>query len=638
MLGVLFLVLISALVYANTLGNPFIWSEESVILGNPDITELSNIPSFFTFDYWINKHPFRQTNIYRPLRIVSFALDYSLWGFNPIGWHLTNILFHAGTVVLLYLLIKKLFKGKFLAFLASSFFATHPVHVESITWIMSRGDVMTTFFFLLALLLFVQSKVQGIGYYIAALVSFVLALLSREMGVTLPLILVLYVFYFLPKKEWKRGLLRILPFWLILLGYGGALFALRYQAITCRAFTGAPLLSNAILVVKTLIFYLKLLLVPINLCADYFFPMPAPQITGDVVLSSLLLLAFVVSGFWLYKYSKLVSFSLLWLFLTFPPIANIVPIAGRPVAEQRLYLPSIGFCLLLAWALEKVYQRWRRLAVLGAVLILGLYSYGTIQRNAEWQSPVALWSGNVRRSPLVIRARRNLAGAFLHVGDEDAAIAEFEKIVELEIGPVGRAQRWWVASTSKISGPIGFGGVTIIGKSQEKICEMGKALAQEAAVRMEDPDAAVHNFLGRAYRRRGDLKRAAYEFNMAIFYDPQNTDYYNQLGIVYGSSDFTQAAILVFEKALEIKSNFYPSHHNLGITYEHAGKYKDAIKSYEKVIELAPEYDQPHLRLSIIYAKCEIDKEKAKSHWDKYLALTHHPEQKYVEEMKTLLD
>jgi tetratricopeptide (TPR) repeat protein len=270
------------------------------------------------------------------------------------------------------------------------------------------------------------------------------------------------------------------------------------------------------------------------------------------------------------------------------------------------------------------------------IVLVCFYSYATFQRNYEWRSPLALWESAVRVSPRTERARRNLASAYLDVGDEEKAILELEAVVNYE--ETERASRAGLGLEVRRGEPIGALTAPIMPVEEAKeICEMKEKLEKEARIRMVSEDARIHTLLGDSYRRRGDLKRAAYEYNMAIVYDPSSFEAYNGLGITYDMAGFSEAAIFVLEKGTKIKSDFHPLYHNLGLASEHAGKYQEAIGAYQKVISLEPYYDQPYLRLTIIYAKHEIDLEEARRYWKEYLQVSCQPDQKYVEEFSELL-
>ena len=150
------LVVVCAALFANTFGNPFIWDEQGLVIDNNYIKSLKHIPFLFSPGYW-NNHSTGTKGQYRPLRTLTFSLDYSLWGLNPKGYHLTNLLIHTLNVILIYFLILLLpGSNRGLSFLCALFFAAHPIHTESITWIKNRSDLLSLFFFILSFHLFIR--------------------------------------------------------------------------------------------------------------------------------------------------------------------------------------------------------------------------------------------------------------------------------------------------------------------------------------------------------------------------------------------------------------------------------------------------------------------------------------------------
>ena len=690
------LLLASVSVYLNILPNPFIWSEESVIVDNPTFKDLSYLPKFFTINYWLNEHPFSGIHIFRPIRAVTFTLEYALWGLNPLPYHLFNIFLHTATTFVIYFIFKNIIKSQLVAFLTALFFAVHPVHTEAITWTMSRDDIMGTLFPLIAWWFFIKRvsvsssglssgnslelsprRIRLFLYIGLEMFFFTLGLLSREMAAVFPLLLVLYVFCFCPRKKWKKNLLATLPYWLINFVYLFIHFYFWWGPLSVERFSiKPPLFNHALLVGKTIGFYLRLLLLPVNLSADHYFPFFVSLAEPETPTLVAFFLFF--AGLTLYFLSKGLNklfFSLAFTILSLLPAANIILVTGRPVGEQRLYLPSIGFCFLTALIFQRIKEKlgchperarasrripirlfpfgsahsasssWPRgqgqndingVTLFLTTLLVSFYAFVTIQRNFDWRSPLALWESAVRTSPLTERAHRNLAGSYLATGQEDKAILEFETILNLQEEEKARCGIKIIYDGEPQ--PIGALATPIMPVANEKeICEMREKMEEEERMKMVSPNAEIHKYLGDAYKRRDDLRHAAYEYNMAIVYDSASFESYNELGIVYDMAGFTETAIAVLEKGTQIKPDFFPLYQNLGVAHGHAEDYQKAIENYEKVIELEASYNQPHLRLAIIYAKSKVDKEKARIHWDKYLELTLRPEEKYVKEMERLL-
>ena len=147
--AVLFLVLVTTLSFSKSLSHQFVWDDQPIILENPQLRNIDNVPSFFTPHYWKYIHPGTKGQ-YRPLRTVSLALSYHFWKFRPFGYYITNLIFHVLNVLLIYLVVAALFKKPAVGFLAALLFALHPIHVESVSWVKNRTDLFALFFFLLA--------------------------------------------------------------------------------------------------------------------------------------------------------------------------------------------------------------------------------------------------------------------------------------------------------------------------------------------------------------------------------------------------------------------------------------------------------------------------------------------------------
>ena len=422
--SVLLLIIAAILVFSNTFENPFIWDDQYLIVDNVYIKSFKNIPYFFSIDYWKN-FGVETSGQYRPLRSLSFAGDFYLWKLNPAGFHLTNLLLHILNVILIYFLIFKLTASESISFLTALFFAVHPIHTESVTWIKNRQDLLACLFFLSALLFFIKSRLSrkvgsGIILYFLALFSFLLALYSKEMAISLPLILGAYTLLFYSPSEYKAGFVKILPF-LALAG-----FYLLFKKYILGALISAEhaykidIYPHILVVIKTIGYYLYLLIAPFNLCADHAFTIPKSFFTPAVFLPALLLCVLpliLARGYFRLKspgfkrdtaHLKLFLLGILWIFLTLLPVSNIIFLARRPIAEQRLYIPSLGFCILLALMVRRFTASEKRsisgrilkyLAVTFFIFLLLLYSFTAFWRNFDWQSPLYFWSRTLKASP-----------------------------------------------------------------------------------------------------------------------------------------------------------------------------------------------------------------------------------------------
>lgn len=551
--SVVILSIISGFVFSNTFSNSFMWDDKKVIVANRHIKSLKNIPYFFTADYWKN---YRMWGIsrYRPVGVATLALDYSLWKRNPFGYHLTNILFHILNVILVYFIIFKLMalgkrEDRFFnaAFVTALLFAVHPIHTEAVTWIKNRFVLLGSLFFLSSLLLFIKyTPNRKVSSYLGAILCFMLSLLSKEIAITLPFMLLLYIIYFLPKDELKGAAINILPFFGLAILYLAFKFSDILKIVSIVYTTKISVYSNILAVLKTFGYYIKLLVAPVNLNAARVLHVPGSFFRPAVLISSLLLLVAAAAAVKMYKKSKNISFAIIWIFLTVIPVSNIIFLYTRPIAEQRLYLPSVGFCFLIALIIGRI--RSERAVIAVTIFIALFYSYITVNRNLEWKDPVIFWSKTVKASPRNARAYNNLGIAYYRKGKIKKAIASYKK--SIEINP-------------KYARP--------------------------------------HDNLGVAYNDMGKIEEAIESFKKAIEIDRKHEDAYNNLGNIYAIIGDNEQAIAFYKKVIKMNPDHAAVNNNLAVLYYYEKKYDLAVKYCDKAIKLGAKANPRFLELLKVY-------------------------------------
>lgn len=570
-ISLIFLILISTLLFSNTFKNSFIWDDKAIVTKGEYISKPGNIPLLFTYDYWkqfylmlSRQHNQQERVNYRPIFMASFAFDYSLWKLNPFGYHLSNLLFHILNVILIYFLILNIVRteespGGFinLPFISALLFAIHPIHTESITWIKNRSDLLTFIFFLLSLILFIKFRFQNksrsrVLFYCLSLFCFILALFSKSMAVTLPFILGLYIICFVPRGQYKSFLIKTLPFFGVMLIY--IIFELAFLGKVGSggdAVGRIGLYPNTLAVIKTVGYYFKLLILPFNLNAERPFSVPGSLFEPVVLfslLSLLILTAIIIKAF---RHSRVITFFILWIFLSLMPISNIIFLASRPIAEQRLYIPSLGFCVLLALGLKRIYSK--RLALTLIMIIFISYSYITMNRNLDWRDSITFWTKTAEASPNSPRAYNNLGVAYYDKKFYQEALSSYNKAIEINPGY-----------------------------------------------------AHAYNNMGVTYRDTGEkTDEAISSFKKAIRMDPHYAEAYNNLGgVVYEDLNHMKEAIESYKKAVEIEPAYAEAYFNLGLMHDLSDDYEKAIISYQKAIELNPELGiEPYNNLAYIYIR-----------------------------------
>ncbi len=352
--------------YSNTFTASFHFDDDAAIAENPNIKRVS----------WETVNSLLRTN--RPIVNLSLMFNYAVSGMNVVGWHIFNVSVHIVSSWFVYLFFLWTFKapglrGRFggqaprLAFFGALLFAVHPIQTESVTYIISRTELLASFFFLATFLLFIQGTREGkYRYYGAALVTSFMAMGSKEWAVTLPAMLFLYDYLFLAEgslsviaKRWKAYLLMLVPWALIayivmtfLVGSTSAGFGISGQ----KGITAGTYLLTSFNVIWT---YVRLLFLPINQNLDYDYPVAKTLFELPTLLSFVGHVAVVAGAFWLYrkKGQLLIPFGIAWFYITLSPTQSFVPILDV-IFEHRLYLPSIGFFLAFITAYELFFSWW----------------------------------------------------------------------------------------------------------------------------------------------------------------------------------------------------------------------------------------------------------------------------------------
>jgi len=402
-----FILLLSFLLYLPALHNGFVVDDTSLVIQNPYIKSWKYLPEILTKDTWNISDP---ANYWRPVFSLSLALDYSLWGLNPMGFHLTCIVFHAINTVLLYLLGKKLQDSTSAGF-ASLLFALHPIQAHTVDVISTRGDLLAAFFTLLSLQAFFSKKT------IPFAIAFMLALLSKETSMVLPFALLL-ARIIVEKDKQGLGLLlafAILSLYLVVrlsLGFSFSLIPLVFSY-------DASLDTRWLLAFKVLALYFLALL---NL-----FEMPHPFWTVEMptslndpyVIGGILIFGLLLGAIWKsLKIEPLVAFGLAWVFIYFLPISNLKEL-NQPMAEHWLYLPMIGLSLAFGAGLNALSLRVPKSHPLRAGLAAGVSVFLIFaalvvrEKTKIYQDDESFLIAGIRANPQIARLYSMLGNTYL---------------------------------------------------------------------------------------------------------------------------------------------------------------------------------------------------------------------------------
>lgn len=432
-----FVVCASIFVYANSLPGEFIWDDMEQIVENPVIMDLHNVPSFFTSDLWrLISNPAVESNYYRPLFLLSLATDYSLWGLNPPGYHMTNIILHSLSSLLVFLIGRKLLGSNISAFVGGMLFAVHPVHVESVAWISGRTDPMAAAFMLLSLYLYILfSERKRVILLLLSLTAYIFSLLSKEMGITLPLLIVAYEFSLNKNKPGESSLKSLWPiggYVLISTAYLYIRGNILGEAVGVNS-SSSPLHMRIYTSFGIIVDYLRIIILPINLKALYDVPLRESFWDWKVLLPLSLLLSLFIVTCLIYKRDKMAFFASIWFFITILPVSNIVPLKPTMMAERYIYIPSVGICLIAAylylklhtWSFRSNYSKPVLIIILSALSII------TIHRGKLWSNEKIFFEQSVEDAPGNAYAHHNLGDIYRKKGNMEKAIEEWKTAVLL---------------------------------------------------------------------------------------------------------------------------------------------------------------------------------------------------------------
>ena len=523
------IVVFGFLVYSNALRNPFIWDDDYLIKRNLCIKELRYLPRFFTED--IGSTLGIRYNEYRPLQMVSYTLDHALWGLNTFGYHLTSQLLHILVALVIYWLVMILFDNKLISFLTAILFVVHPVHTEVVTYISGRSDSLSCLFIILGIIFYVQ-QLKGRYYLLWSCVFIVLSLLSKENSIAFLFLILLYHWIFKKKIE----AVKILPYIFIFLAY----FLLRMNILKASS----PGVENMAGFMSRLpgFFvatgeYLSILLFPFNLHMEYgstIFKISDPR--AIMGLGIMLLLALFSIRY--REKNKITAFSVMWFVVSLLPVSNLF-LLNAFMAEHWLYLPSIGFFIVIASGFFRLLNRGKLLKYLAGTsffFLLFFYSYCTLKQNTYWGNPVIFYERTLKYAPESPRIYTNLGNAYYCVGYYDKALLNLKKAIQID----------------------------------------------------RNYTYAYLN-LANAYNKLGDKKEAIALYKKTIELDPFFSEAYYNLGNLYKSTGDKEGAINSYKKALEIDKNFVEAYYNLAVVYGKVN-YEEAVINLKKAIDISPAF------------------------------------------------
>jgi protein O-mannosyl-transferase len=617
------------LAYLPALRNEFVyWDDNLYIFENPNIRSLD--APFFRWAFL----GFHASN-WHPLTWISHAVDYALWGLNPLGHHLTNIIFHAVNTALVVLLALKLLEiarersaqnapASFLndrttliaAGVTGLLFGIHPVHVESVAWVSERKDLLCALFFLLSIMSYVKyARGQGSGagnqesgvrsqkpadsgnakagpkksfinkHYLLSLGFFVLALMSKPMAVTLPVVLLILDWHPFGrirsfKTLWLASVEKFLFFALSLASSiiaiiaqkaGGALSSIDKVPISIRV----PVAAEA------LIAYLGKMLLPIDLIPFYPYPGNVSLFSFEYFLVFSLVIGITATGLVLVKKQKLWLSAWGYYVLTLLPVLGLIQVGGQSMADRYTYLPSLGPFLIaglcVAWIAKKVNAMAERgrftksCSVIVVLLLVIALSYISIKQIAVWRDSIGLWTYVIEKEPERVPIAYNNRGlVYYKAGQFDKAIEDFHKAVILRSSYIDAYSNLGMAFFKT-------------GRFDEAIANFDTAIALDTAY------YKAYNNRAMAFGAMGKFDKAVEDYNRVIALKPSSPQAYYNLGVLHAQNGFSDQAIKYFSQSIAVDPEYADAYNNRGILYWKLGRNDLALADFQKACNVGNE-------------------------------------------------
>jgi len=594
------LALVTLIVFLPALNAGFVnWDDDENFLDNPHYRGLGAAQLRWMFTTFLMGH-------YIPLTWMTLGLDYAVWGMKPAGYHLTNVLLHVANAVLVYFVALRLLRASMAdrseppmlalsvgAGFAALAFALHPLRAESVAWITERRDLLSGLFYLAAIVAYLRYCDDGAArdnrtrrWYWASLGLFFLALLSKAMAVTLPVVLLVLDVYPLRRLRSAGGrwswaasravLAEKLPWFLLSLAAGAtAVVALAHVARTpvADAGGGVTLLERITISIQALAFYLWKMAVPLDLAAVYELPPRRGFLTWPGALSAVLIVLVTVAA--IAGRRRWPALATVWAAF----IALLAPVLWIPwiAADRYTYLASIGWAILAGAVLSAVAVAWRggtldtRIAALLAglavsvVAVLGVLTWKQV---AVWHDSETLWRHAVAARP-TSRGHFKLGVTLAHRGDFTAATDNFH--AALNLNPRNAAAY----------SALGFALAV-----QGRLSEAGEQF--DHALRLSPQQAEANTGRGLLLARQGRLDEAANYFRRALEGNAREAQAHTNLGLILKKWGRPQEAAAHFEQAVQIDPRSPQAQYHWGLALAEQGRLAEATVPLREAVRLDP--------------------------------------------------
>lgn len=592
-------------VYGSSLTNEFVrWDDDLLITENPAVNEISPRSIAWVFTHY-------DPELYIPLTFLTYQFDHLIAGQHPFMYHFTNLILHTLNALLvfffLYLLTSRKWpadrseahdssqpslRAGWVALFCGLLFAVHPLHTEAVVWASARKDVLSGFFFLVSITLYLfllkgrsvvsDQRLATKKTYWLSIGAFFLGLLSKVSIIFLPFILILIDFYE-GRKITKETLIQKIPYFLLSIFFGlVALYGKR------DGLEGVTLLQTFLMAARSTVFYLQKLFVPTALSVLYPTGRGIELLFPEYFIPLFILLGIAATLFFFRKNRTIIFGALFFFLMILPSYQNFAKDGDYFFASDRYaYLGSIGVLFLVGSILFHGGGDFRHNytiqlnSILSSAVVI-LFGVMAFLQSMVWRDSETLFNHTLRFYPNYnARVYNNLGNVYRRQERAEEAIAMFKKA--LEIHPHSRT----------------YSNLGAVYRKEGRIVEALEAYRRAIEI---DPEDAQSSFgLGLVYAQAGDYDKALEQYRAAIDHDPEYAEAYSNMGAIFFAAGESEQAIAMYREAIKADSLFVQAYFNLGVALARLGRTQEAIMAYEAAIEISPDLIPAHINLGILY-------------------------------------
>jgi Flp pilus assembly protein TadD len=600
------------------------------------VTENPHVRQGITYDSVIWAFTTPHYHMWHPLTSLTNLLDYQLFGLNPTWHHLTSLLFHIASTLLLFGILKRMTAAVWPSLFVAAAFALHPLNVESVAWVSERKNVLSTFFWMLTIAAYIRYTDRScLGRFLLVVLVFALATLTKPIVVTLPFVLLLLDYWPLERLQFKRAdeeqeveqaeteqvdgrrvplwrlLVEKIPLFVLVGVLSAVTFIAQQRGGVMSGWHNVPLkyrLANALVSYVT---YISKMVWPTRLAV--FYPHPFNKLPiWQVVASVLVLLTVSVAVLWFARRRKYLTIGWLWYLGILVPVIGLVQVGSQAMADRYTYLPFIGLFIMIAWGMYELLANWRyRRIALGASALAVLLTLAVCTRLQlrHWRNSSTLFERAINVTDNNFVMNNNYANVLKNMGQVEKAIEHFDKV--LQIRP----------DSPEIYNNLG-NALRKLGRFDDAIMCYRKALELKAyfpqarynlaaelarqgrtdeaiehyhlALRLRPDDVETLSGLGFALAQKGQFDEAIGYYQKALELEPDNIIACGRLGLALAGVKKFDEAIEQFQIVLKATPKDVEMHCNVGILLAAQGKTDEAIKAYRQALKIEPNYTKAH--------------------------------------------